>query len=250
MWIIPSNLPESSAFVQEYLESKEDLLALESTAVSWPMWKSNPSSALTFVRLWNRVWWIPRLFGRMLKPSMHDRFIEKYTDSLEDILALASPGPGYEKAMNTRDSFGRIYAELSKQQNLFGVSLKTWTTTLRERSRLFCEAYEIWVTQLRREYILRQKRALHKKGNACLFWPSPRASEWKGSGQKGSKSQIYRLKKAYLDATVIEWSDGQKDKDMSNMTGSHHVQLSVEWTAQLMGTSLDRIFFMQSETAL
>ena len=35
-------------------------------------------------------------------------------------------------------------------------------------------------------------------------WPTPRASEWKGCGPKGSKSQKYRLEKRYLDATVLE----------------------------------------------
>jgi hypothetical protein len=35
-------------------------------------------------------------------------------------------------------------------------------------------------------------------------WPTPRASEWKGCGPKGSKSQKYRLNKGYLDATVSE----------------------------------------------
>lgn len=36
------------------------------------------------------------------------------------------------------------------------------------------------------------------------LWPTPRASEWKGCGPKGSKSQQYRLEKGYLDATVSE----------------------------------------------
>jgi hypothetical protein len=33
-------------------------------------------------------------------------------------------------------------------------------------------------------------------------WPTPRASEWKGVGPPGSKSEQYRLDKGYLDATV------------------------------------------------
>ena len=36
------------------------------------------------------------------------------------------------------------------------------------------------------------------------MWPTPRASEWKGTGPLGSKSHIYRLKKGYLDASVQE----------------------------------------------
>ena len=35
-------------------------------------------------------------------------------------------------------------------------------------------------------------------------WPTPRASEWKGTGPLGSKSHEYRLDRGYLDATVQE----------------------------------------------
>ena len=35
-------------------------------------------------------------------------------------------------------------------------------------------------------------------------WPTPRASEWKGTGPLGSKSHNHRLEKGYLDATVQE----------------------------------------------
>ena len=36
------------------------------------------------------------------------------------------------------------------------------------------------------------------------IWPTPRASEWKGTGPLGSKSHNHRLEKGYLDATVQE----------------------------------------------
>ena len=41
-------------------------------------------------------------------------------------------------------------------------------------------------------------------GGAVRKWPTPRASEWKGTGPMGSKSQAYRLDRKYLDATVQE----------------------------------------------
>jgi DNA modification methylase len=77
MWIIPSNLPLSSRSALEFLASKEDLNELAFNAVSLPTWKSKPSSLQTWLRAWKRVYWIPHLFGRMLKPSMHDRFVER-----------------------------------------------------------------------------------------------------------------------------------------------------------------------------
>ncbi len=43
-----------------------------------------------------------------------------------------------------------------------------------------------------------------RKWPADTLWPTPRASEWKGTGPMGSKSQAYRLDRKYLDATVQE----------------------------------------------
>jgi len=39
---------------------------------------------------------------------------------------------------------------------------------------------------------------------AAKFWPTPRASEFKGVGPLGSKSHQHRLDRCYLDATVQE----------------------------------------------
>lgn len=54
------------------------------------------------------------------------------------------------------------------------------------------------------------------------LWPTPRASEWKGVGPLGSKSQDYRLAKGYLDATV---------QDAEQRTGA----LNPDWVEWLMG---------------
>lgn len=39
-------------------------------------------------------------------------------------------------------------------------------------------------------------------------WGTPRASEYKGTGNKGSASQQHRLQKGYLDAQVEEIAEG------------------------------------------
>lgn len=57
------------------------------------------------------------------------------------------------------------------------------------------------------------------------MWPTPRASEWKGVGPLGSKSQAYRLEKKYLDATVQE---------RTGQSGS----LNPTWVEWLMGYPL------------
>lgn len=61
-----------------------------------------------------------------------------------------------------------------------------------------------------------------RKWPADTLWPTPRASEWKGTGPLGSKSQAYRLDRKYLDATVQE---------AEQRTG----KLNPQWVDWLMG---------------
>lgn len=56
-------------------------------------------------------------------------------------------------------------------------------------------------------------------------WPTPRASEWKGTGPIGSKSHQYRLDRSYLDATV---------QDAEHTSGP----LNPTWVEWLMGLPL------------
>jgi len=127
MWIIPSNHPLYSQFAPDLVDSKEELsmqpaLQFEQSL----MWKSKPLTLKTWCAKWNRVYWIPHLFGRMLKHSshLHTTFVEKLTASLEDILVNPSQRPVNEKEKMIQDTFGRIYSESLKQCDLFGVSSK------------------------------------------------------------------------------------------------------------------------------
>ena len=67
------------------------------------------------------------------------------------------------------------------------------------------------------------------------LWPTPRASEWKGTGPLGSKSHNYRLKKGYLDATVQE---------VGQTTG----HLNPQWVAWLMGYPTEYLSSVPWET--
>lgn len=169
MWIIPTNHPKYSAYAAACVDSKEASRALLENSMLLLMWKSKPLSFKTLPRLWSRVYWIPRLFGRILKPSRQKRFTESYTASLADIPANHSALPENNKETKTLDTFGRIYSELSKQQTLFGASSKTLKDTCNWDMTKFTEAFEIWVTRLRATYLQRQKLAHHTKEQDFLF---------------------------------------------------------------------------------
>jgi hypothetical protein len=72
-------------------------------------------------------------------------------------------------------------------------------------------------------------------------WGTPRSNEHKGSGPKGSKVQQKMMDQQYLSAQV-EDIDGLPQKKYRSIRGKRPV-LSPAWTAQLMGTTLERIFF-------
>jgi hypothetical protein len=78
-------------------------------------------------------------------------------------------------------------------------------------------------------------------------WPTSRQAEYKGCGPKGSKSQIHRLKRDYLDATVEEL-DGRPAQDKSSTTGSPRAQLNPDWVETLMGIPVGWTAFDFAET--
>jgi hypothetical protein len=187
MWILPNNLPLYSAFAQECVASKEDLIEHAQNLVgslTEPQltWKSKPSSIGTWLSRWNKVYWIPHLFGRTLKPSTENLFVTKYTESLEDILVNHSVLRESEKEPKTTDTCGRIYQALLNQLDLFSASLKTSQDTSQWDFQKFTEAYEIWVTGLRLKSIQRQKLARHTGGNDYSYsqYPTPTSTDFGG----------------------------------------------------------------------
>ena len=174
MWIIPKN-KELSAYVQDTGESNWDSKELAQYLERSVMWRSKPSRWQTWLQRLKKVSWMQRLSGRILRPSMDALFEEKYTASLEVIPASRSVAPENEKEQTTPDTFGRILLESCRQLDLFGASLKTSPDTLPLDSLKFTEAYEIWVTKLRLDSLVRLSAALTMKDKDFIFLPTPRA---------------------------------------------------------------------------
>jgi len=147
MWILPNNHPLYSAYAPEEECSMTDWNAQSDQFAQSLMWKSKPSAFGIWLRRWKRVYWLPHLFSRILKPSRQQDFTERYTASLAAIRASRSATQGSAKAPMTSDTFFRIYAELSKQLDLFGASLKTCLGTSAWDMTKFTAAFAIWVMQ-------------------------------------------------------------------------------------------------------
>jgi hypothetical protein len=63
------------------------------------------------------------------------------------------------------------------------------------------------------------KDASHLTGQAQ--WPTPRKSEYKDSGPKGSKSQIHMSDRHYLCAKVLDEQDGLPAQDSPSTNGKN-----------------------------
>lgn len=187
MWIIPSTLPLYSAFAQECADSKEALSGYSAALEQSLMWKSKHLSFTTWLRKWNRVYWIPLLFGRTLKPSLQKTFTEKYTALLPDIRVSHSAMPEIGGGQMINDTFFHIYSKLLKQLNLFGASLKTFPDTSAWDMTKFTETFGIWVMRLRQKYSQRLKLALHtkEKGFSSLQWTTVTSQQQHTKYQQG-----------------------------------------------------------------
>ena len=170
MWIVPKTL---SAFVPDTEASSLELSELASMLERSAMWRSKPSLKRTWLQRLNKVKWMRLLSGRILKPSQHKSFLEKYTASLADIHVSRSVTQDSEKEPTTLDTFGRILKNTSVQLNLFGASLKTSGDTSALDLKRSHKAFEIWVTKLRQDCLQRQKLASLTRESDCSSWATP-----------------------------------------------------------------------------
>ena len=167
MWIVPKTL---SAFVPDTeglnLVLDEQAWMLESSA----MWRSKPSSKQTWLRRLKKGGWITHLSGRILKPSLHQSFVEKYTDSLEDIHANHSVQQESEKEKTTQDTYGPTSDSTSGQLDLFGASLKMSEATPRWGYGESCPIWKKMVTERSSDCSRRRKRARLTNASECSSW--------------------------------------------------------------------------------
>ena len=174
MWIIPKTL---SAFVPD-----TEGLKLELSEQAWMceqslMWRSKPSAAPTWLRRLKKGGWITHLSGRILKPSLHESFVEKYVDSLVDIPANHFRQQGSDKEKKTQDTYGHTSSSTSGQLDLFGAFGKMSQDTPRWGYGESCPIWKKKVIDARGAYSQRKKLALHTKGNECSSWGTPQASD-------------------------------------------------------------------------
>jgi site-specific DNA-cytosine methylase len=78
MWILPKQL-HISAYAQDTKELGLDLEAFCQTCEKSLTWRGKDSVSRTWLQRWKRENWMQHLSSRMLKPSLTESFVEKWT---------------------------------------------------------------------------------------------------------------------------------------------------------------------------
>ena len=184
MWILPNNYPLYSAFAQDMVESKEDLslpgLNIESSLMS----KSKPTQLKTWQRRWKTVSWMPRLFGRILKPSQRTSFEEKLTSLLEATHVSPSAQQDSAKEQTTPDTSGLSSENISEQLDLLNVSSRMSRDISRLDSPQLSATWKKMVIAARSEFSARKTSGLTMSESECLSLPTPTVWSAEGGRQK------------------------------------------------------------------
>ena len=230
MWIIPKTL---SAFVQDTeglnLDLDERAWMLEQSA----MWRSKPSSKQTWLRRLKKDAWMTHLSTRILKPSLHESFEEKYTASLEDIPVSPSVAQESEKERKTQDTCGPTSESMSGQLDLFGAFSRMSEVTPRWGYGESCPIWKKMVTERSGDCSRRRKQARLTNASDASSWPTATSRDWKDSVGNVPPSRQKECKQT-LGQRGAHWATpmaGTKD----------HMSSSVEYyqRRQRIGKQLD-----------
>jgi hypothetical protein len=196
MWIIPNNYPLYSVFAQDMGVSREDLSLLDLDIESSLMWRSKPSRLRAWLRRWNRVSWLPALFGRTLKPCRWKSFETEFRSSLEVIRASHFPLPEGEPGKTIPDTYGLTSGKSFEQLDLIECSLKTSKGISRLDSPAYSAIWKKMVSEQRGEYSQRVKLAHLTSEKEFLFWATPNTMDYLAQrSEEGLKRQAKNARK-------------------------------------------------------
>lgn len=257
MWIVPTQLKTSFLTAQECGESNADLNEVASQLKQSLFWKSKPLSWEIWLRKWKQAYWLRPLFGQILKRSMQDPFVTRYMESLEDIRASHSVTPENEKVLKMKDTFGRIYLNTLKSSDRSGVILRMSEGTFQWDMKKYAAVYQILVTELRKESLLRRKLAHPIDESGSLFsqqWRTPASSDGEGGlldiNRKGVNPKIKLRDQAphwptptsMIQEQTLDMFQNRKEKALAKHINGNGIGMNLGHAIQQWTTESSRDF--------
>lgn len=232
-WILPKQLHTlASALDTEALNldlSEQSQICAQSLFV-----RSKPLPLRTWLRKWNRDAWSQHLFGRILRPSLGNRFEDAWTSSLADILANPLARQESDKEQTTRDISGHTSQEEFGFFSQDSASLRTSKDISAWGCPTSSKTWQEWVIEQRGAYSARLNAVRRISENGSSSWPSPVASEVRqgfqdrSRGMKGSQESL---------TTVVIKQHGPAVPASSSTDGNRRefAKLNPRWVETLMG---------------
>ena len=232
-WIIPKQMHtlacalDTGALISDSEESSQ--ICGQSLFV-----RSKPMPSRTWSRKWKRDSWTRHLSGRILRPSLGQRFAIAWTSSLEDTHVSHS----HQREDVTEHRIRATSGHTLQMELPFPDPDCASLRTSRDISAWGCptssKTWQEWVTERRGAYSRRLKSARLTRGSGSSFWPTPVASEERD--QNASFETLARLDKGgrilRRIATLIV---GRASSENRNTIGNLRRQLNPRWVEALMG---------------
>lgn len=205
MWIVPKTLSHFAPVTEG--------LKLESSELAWMLeqsvtMRSKHSLKQTWLRRLKRGGFLVHLSGRILKPSQHQSFEEKFTASLGATLVSHFQALESEKEKTTQDTCGLTSENTSEQLDLFGASLKMSEVTPRWGYGESCPIWKKMVTKRSSDCSVRRKQARltnASESSSLRNYPTPTSRDWKGkqaNEYKDERGEENNMKFASLPGLV------------------------------------------------
>ncbi len=187
-WIIPRQLHTSACALDT------EALSLDCTEQSQICAQSlfvrlKPSPSAIWLRKWRRDTWTRHLFGRILRPSLGQRFVTAWTSSLVATHANPSVQPGSAEAKTTQGTCGPISQTAFDFSDPAAASLRTSKDISAWGCPTSSKTWQEWVTERRGAYSARLNAVRLISASGSLSWPTMTANEAKNSQ---GKSQLNR----------------------------------------------------------
>ena len=176
--------------------------------------------------------YVQHLSGLTLSPSMHDHFVESWTESQEASHVSHFQAPENEKDKKTQGTYGQASQTLFDFADPDGSSSKTCQDWLPLGCVTSCKTWDKWVIERRGTYSQRKKLARHTKGNessSLRNYPTPEAhTVEKYSLQKDGQKKTQRSRNLTAMAINGELAKGMRKGETEIGTAIHADCLSSE----------------------
>ena len=158
--------------------------------------RSKPSQLRIWSAKWKRDSWTRHLSGRILRPSLGQRFATEWTSSLGATHASPSVQQGNVEARTTQGTSGPISQTAFDFSGLGAASLRTSKDISAWGCPTSSKTWQEWVIERRGAYSQRLNAERLTNASGSSSWPSPVASEVRqgfqdrSRGMKGSQESL------------------------------------------------------------